>query len=57
MVFKKGHRIQLDVQSKDGVGSSVYRHYPADYNIGANNTIHAGGKHESYLLLPIIPAK
>ena len=57
MVFKKGHRIQLDVQSKDGVGSSVYRHYPADYNIGANNTIHAGGKHVSYLLLPIIPAK
>ena len=43
MVFKKGHRIQLDVQPRDGVGASVYRHYPADYNIGAKNTIHAGG--------------
>jgi predicted acyl esterase len=57
MVFKKGHRIQLDVQPRDGVGSSVYRHYPADYNIGAKNTIHAGGARESYLLLPVIPPK
>jgi putative CocE/NonD family hydrolase len=56
MVFKKGHRIRLDVQPKDGVGASVYRHYPADYNIGAKNTIHAGGNRESYLLLPVIPA-
>ena len=57
MVFKKGHRIQLDVQPRDGVGASVYRHYPADYNIGAKNTIHAGGTRESYLLLPVIPVK
>jgi putative CocE/NonD family hydrolase len=57
MVFKKGHRIQLDIQPRDGVGASVYRHYPADYNIGAKNTIHAGGEWESYLLLPVIPEK
>ena len=57
MVFRKGHRIQLDIQPRDGVGSSVYRHYPPDYNIGAKNTIHAGGKYESYLLLPVIPPK
>jgi putative CocE/NonD family hydrolase len=57
MVFKKGHRIRLDVQPRDGVGSSVYRHYHADYNIGAENTIHAGGDRVSYLLLPIIPPK
>ena len=31
----KGHRIRLDVQPRDGVGASVYRHYQADYNIGA----------------------
>jgi predicted acyl esterase len=31
MVFKKGHRIRLDIQPRDGVGSSVYRHYSADY--------------------------
>jgi predicted acyl esterase len=54
MVFKKGHRIRLDIQPRDGLGSQGYMHYHADYNTGAN-TIHSGGEHESYLLLPIIP--
>ncbi len=57
MVFKRGHRIRLDVQPRDGVGASVYRHYHADYNIGAHNTIYAGGDRVSYLLLPVIPPK
>jgi uncharacterized protein len=55
MVFKKEHRIRLDVQPRDGVGSSVYRHYHADYNIGAQNTVHAGGDKPSYLLMPVVP--
>jgi uncharacterized protein len=55
MVFKKSHRIRLDVQPRDGVGSVHYTHYHADYNSGAN-TIHAGGDKPSFLLLPIIPA-
>ena len=54
MVFRKGHRIRLDVQPRDGVGSQGYMHYHADYNTGTN-TIYAGGQHESYLLLPVIP--
>ena len=54
MVFRKGHRIRLDIQPRDGVGSASYMHYHADYNSGTN-TIHAGGDKESYLLLPIIP--
>jgi uncharacterized protein len=54
MVFRKGHRIRLDVQPRDGVGSVHYTHYHADYNSGTN-TIHAGGDRPSYLLLPIIP--
>jgi putative CocE/NonD family hydrolase len=54
MVFKKGHRIRLDVQPRDGVGSQSYLHYHADYNTGMN-TIYAGGDYESYLLLPVIP--
>ena len=57
MVFKQGHRIRLDIQPRDGVGASVYRHYPADYNIGARNTIHTGGERQCYLLLPVIPPK
>jgi predicted acyl esterase len=54
MVFKKGHRIRLDIQPRDGVGSQGYMHYHADYNTGTN-TIYAGGDKESYLLLPVIP--
>lgn len=55
MVFRKGHRIRLDVQPRDGAGSASYMHYHADYNTGAN-TVHAGGARPSYLLLPVIPA-
>jgi len=54
MVFAKGHQLRLDVQPRDGVGSSGYLHYHADYNTGTN-TIHTGGKYESFLFLPIIP--
>lgn len=56
MVFKKGHRIRLDISPRDGIGSQGYLHYHADYNTGTN-TICAGGKYESYLLLPAIPAR
>jgi predicted acyl esterase len=56
MVFRKGHRIRLDIQPRDGVGSQSYMHYHADYNTGTN-TIYAGGERESYLLLPAIPGK
>jgi uncharacterized protein len=54
MVFRKGHRIRLDIQPRDGVGSASYLHYHADYNTGTN-TIYAGGDKPSYLLLPVIP--
>ena len=55
MVFKRGHRLRLDIQPRDGVGSAPYTHYSADYNVG-NNTIYTGGSMASHLLLPIIPA-
>ncbi|HLH88698.1 MAG TPA: CocE/NonD family hydrolase [Xanthobacteraceae bacterium] len=54
MVFRQGHRIRLDVQPRDGVGSQGYMHYHADYNTGTN-TVYAGGDKPSYLLLPVIP--
>ena len=57
MVFKKGHRIRLDIQPRDGVGASAYRHYHADYNIGAQNAVHTGGPRVSYLMLPVIPPR
>jgi len=55
MVFKKGHRIRLDIQPRDGAGSAQYMHYHADYNSGATNTLYAGGDMDSHLLLPVIP--
>jgi len=55
IVLKKGHKLRLDIQPRDGIGSAPYTHYHADYNAGAENTIHAGGDKASYLLLPIIP--
>ncbi|MFN7086265.1 MAG: CocE/NonD family hydrolase [Burkholderiales bacterium] len=55
IVLKKGHRLRLDIQPRDGVGSAPYTHYHADYNAGAENTIYAGGEKASYLLLPVIP--
>jgi putative CocE/NonD family hydrolase len=57
MVFKKGHKLRVDVQPRDGVGSAPYTHYHCDYNAGAENTIYAGGDKASYLMVPIIPAK
>ena len=54
MVFRKGHRIRLDIQPRDGVGSAPYTHYCADYNVGGN-TIFTGGSTASHLLLPVIP--
>ncbi|MBC7779388.1 MAG: CocE/NonD family hydrolase [Proteobacteria bacterium] len=56
MVFAKGHRIRLDVQPRDGVGSAPYTHYHADYNAGADNTVYSGGARGSWLMLPIVPA-
>jgi hypothetical protein len=56
MVFRKGHRMRLDIQPRDGVGSAPYTHYSADYNVG-DNTIYAGGSMASHLLLPVIPRK
>ena len=55
--LKKGNRIRLDVQPRDGAGRAPYTHYPAAYNTGGTNTIHTGGKMASYLLLPLIPPK
>jgi putative CocE/NonD family hydrolase len=57
IVLQRGHRLRLDVQPRDGVGSAPYTHYHADYNAGALNTIYSGGGVLSYLLLPIIPPK
>jgi uncharacterized protein len=57
IVLQKGHRLRVDIQPKDGVGTSVYTHYHADYNAGAQNSLYSGGDKQSYLLVPVIPPK
>ena len=57
MVFRKGHKLRLDISPADGVGTQHFTHFHADYNADAESTIHAGGDKPSYLLLPIIPSK
>jgi hypothetical protein len=57
MVFRKGHKLRLDITPRDGVGAGHFTHYNADYNAAAINNIHSGGEKLSYLLLPFIPAK
>jgi len=57
MVFRKGHKLRLDVAPRDGVGTQHFTHYFADYNAGAEHTIYSGDDKASYLLLPFIPGK
>ena len=57
IVLKKGNRLRLDIQPRDGLNAAPYTHYYADYNAGAENAIYAGGDPASYLMLPIIPKK
>src|SRR5687767_14738157 len=57
MVFRKGHKIRLDISPADGVGTQHFTHFHADYNQGAETTLYSGGDKSSYLLLPIIPPK
>jgi hypothetical protein len=54
MAFGKNHQLRLDIQPRDGFGSAPYTHYNGDYNNGTN-TLHMGGRFDSFLLLPIIP--
>lgn len=55
IVFARGHRIRVDIQPRDGIGSGAYTHYCADYNDGWNR-LHFGGPYDAHLLLPVIPS-
>jgi hypothetical protein len=57
MVFKKGHKLRLDVTPRDGAASGHFTHYNADYNAGAMNSLYSGGDKLSWLMLPVIPPK
>jgi predicted acyl esterase len=59
MVFEKGHRLGLSIRSYDvGEKTRFWHDDPEDRSperFEGTNTILAGGEHDSYLLMPIIP--
>ncbi|MFJ9692644.1 CocE/NonD family hydrolase C-terminal non-catalytic domain-containing protein [Kitasatospora sp. NPDC101183] len=58
-VFAAGHRLGLVIQAADRGDPTRFRHDdPADrtHSTGTN-TVHTGGRHPSYLLVPVIPPK
>jgi putative CocE/NonD family hydrolase len=57
IVLAKGHRLRVDIQPQDGVGTAIYTHYNADYKPGSSNSLYSGGSKASYLLVPVIPPK
>jgi predicted acyl esterase len=62
ILLPKGYRLVLTLMGKDfeveGIPGRILHNDPQDRpmpEFGGVNTIHTGGKHESYLLLPVIP--
>lgn len=64
LVVPKGYRLALTLMGKDfeieGIPGRILHNHPEDRpatEFGGRNTVFTGGSHESYLLLPVIPAK
>jgi len=59
MVFEAGHRLALDLEAHDGVGSIPFLHTdlldrdPAV--LAGTNTIYSSQERPSFLVLPVIP--
>ena len=59
-VFKKGHRIRLDISSSNfprfdvnpNTGEPLQEHRRL---AAADNTVHLGGERASHVLLPVVP--
>jgi predicted acyl esterase len=55
-VFKKGHRIRLEMANADSMMTdSFFAHQYSWYKVGTD-TIHHSAEHPSRLLLPIVSA-
>jgi len=58
IVFQKGHRLVLEVASKDDPKIFPFTHTdPADRIQSGTVTIYTGDKYDSHLLLPVIPKR
>ncbi|MDL4818614.1 CocE/NonD family hydrolase [Actinomadura opuntiae] len=54
--IRKGCRLRIDVQPYAPAGLPV-RAYDESYHVGAENMIHTGPAHPSYVQLPIVPPR
>ena len=54
-LIKKGHRLWLTIQPRDGCFRSRTHEYDASYHDGGSNTIYTGGEQPAYLQVPVIP--
>jgi len=58
IVFQKGHRLVLEVASRDDPRIEPFTHTdPSDRIQAGTNSIHTGGAYDSHLLLPVIPPR
>jgi len=57
IVLARGHRLVLEVGSRDDARTTFQHSDPHDRMQSGTNTIHAGGTSDSHLLLPIIPRR
>jgi uncharacterized protein len=58
VVFEPGESLVLDVASEDDPRIEPFLHNdPAARKRRGVTTIHAGGDYDSYLLMPLIPAR
>jgi uncharacterized protein len=55
IVFPAGHRLVLEIGARDDERTIFQHSDPRDRVYGGTNTIHAGGRFDSRLLVPIIP--
>ena len=54
---RKGHRIRLDIQPRDGVGASAYRTTTPTTTSARRTRSMPAGTRVSYLMLPVMPPK
>ena len=53
--LRRGHRLRVDIQPFDGAAHGMRHAYDADTHTRANNRLHTGPDHISFIQLPIVP--
>jgi len=57
VVLGPGHRLAVEIRAHDDPGIFPFHHtHPGDRRWGGAMAVHTGPGHESYLVVPVIPA-